>query len=101
MRQAIHSPYTVLLVGLIDDEVQGIVMDYFEYGNLKSFLPYLDCDCWARCMRMLCDMTSGINHLHNLDTPIVHRDIKLTNMFVDDGFTIKVRFKIIQNTLEI
>ncbi|XP_072037085.1 uncharacterized protein [Amphiura filiformis] len=95
MRQAIFSPYIVRLVGLIDEpsdrgRVQGIVMDYFKYGSLKSFLKYLDCDCWPRRVRMLCDIASGIHHLHRLVPPIVHCDVKLSNMFVDHGFTVKI-----------
>ncbi|XP_072022457.1 cyclic GMP-binding protein C-like [Amphiura filiformis] len=95
MRQAIFSPYIVRLVGFIDEpsdrgRVQGIVMDYFKYGSLESFLKYLDCDCWPRRVRMLCDIASGIHHLHRLEPPIVHCDVKLSNMFVDHGFTVKM-----------
>ena len=92
MYQAIHNPYMVRLIGIINEpDVQGIVMDYFEHGSLKSFLPYLDCNCWPRRMRMLCDVASGLHHLHSLTPPVVHQDVKLLNMFVDHGFTVKVR----------
>ena len=91
MCRAIFSSYIVHLLGIINEEdVQGIVMEYFEHGNLKSFLPYLDCDCWARRARMLCDISSGLNHLHNLAPPLVHRDVKLLNIFVATGLTVKV-----------
>ena len=96
MRRAIFSSYIVHLLGIIDEEeIKAIVMDYFEHGSLKSFLPYLDCDCWARRARMLCDISSGLNHLHNLAPPLVHRDVKLSNIFVAPGFTVKVSMMVI------
>ena len=91
MYRAIHNPYMVRLIGIINEpNTQGIVMDYFKNGSLKSFLPYLDCECWSRRMRMLCDIASGLEHLHSLAPPVVHQDVKLLNMFVDPGFTVKV-----------
>ena len=91
MQQAIHNPYMVRLMGIIDEpKYKGIIMDYFEHGSLKSFLPHLDCECWPRRIRMLCDIASGLQHLHSLVPPVVHHDVKLSNMFVDSGFTVKV-----------
>ena len=93
MQRIINSPYIVRLVGVIDEpECQAIVMDYFENGSLKSFLKYLDCDCWARRIRMLCDIAIGVNYLHNLTPPIVHKDLKACNIFIDHGLKAKVRF---------
>ncbi|XP_072049169.1 uncharacterized protein [Amphiura filiformis] len=91
MRQAIFSSSIVRLIGIIDEpSIQAIVMDYFEHGSLKSFLPYLVHDGWARRVRMLCDIASGIHHLHSLVPPLIHRDIKLANIFVDHGFNAKI-----------
>ena len=91
MQCVINSPYIVRLVGIVyEPECQAIIMDYFENGSLKSFLKYMDCDCWARQMRMLCDIATGLNYLHNLKPPIIHKDIKACNVFIDHGLKAKV-----------
>ena len=91
MQRVINSPYVVRLIGVIDEpECRGIVMDYFKNGSLKSFLKYLDCDCWPRRIQMLCDIAIGINYLHNLAPPIVHKDLKARNIFIDHGLMAKV-----------
>ena len=92
MLRAIHSPYMVRVMGFIEDHANlCIVMEYFKNGDLKSFQQKcMDCDCWARKMRMVLDIALGMNYLHTLDPPIIHRDLKLNNVFVSNGFDAKV-----------
>ncbi len=47
-------------------------------------------DCIARKIRMILDMSLGMNYLHTLNPPILHRDLKLSNIFVGNGFEAKV-----------
>ena len=92
MLRAIHSPYMVRVMGVFDDHTNlCIVMEYFQYGSLKSFeKKYMDCACWPRKVKMMLDIALGMNYLHTLDPPIVHRDLKLDNVFVGSGFDVKV-----------
>ena len=46
--------------------------------------------CLPRKIRMIQDMALGVNYLHTLTPPIIHRDIKLSNIFVGNGFEAKV-----------
>ena len=49
--------------------------------------------CLARKIRMILDMALGMNYLHTLNPPILHRDLKLSNIFVGNGFEAKVSKK--------
>ena len=96
MWRAISSPHIVTVMGVIDEpdkaENFSIVMEYFENGSLKNFQKkYMQCDCWARKVKMVQQITLGMNYLHTLDPPIIHRDLKLENVFLGDGFEAKVR----------
>ena len=120
MYRAIASTHVVTVMGILDAPDNGIciIMEYMEFGSLKHFTPLhliSSCggsacrhhgqgggmwqggeggvwhsDCWAMRMRMIYEMTLGMNYLHTLDPPILHRDLKLENVFVAQGFVIKV-----------
>ena len=95
MLRVVSSPYFVRIMGLVKtpDDV-GIVMEYFNNGSLKEFeRTYMKCDCWARRVKMVQDIAFGMNYLHTLNPPIIHRDLKLENVFVGTGFEAKVRFE--------
>ena len=95
MLRVVSSPYLVTIMGLLKNPGDvGIVMEYFEYGSLKEFEEkYMQCDCWARKVKMVHDIALGMNYLHTLNPPIIHRDLKLENVFVGGGFEAKVRLK--------
>ncbi len=92
MLRVVSSPYLVSIMGLIKNPRDiGIVMEYFEYGSLKEFeAKYMQCNCWERKVKMVQDIALGMNYLHTLNPPIIHRDLKLENVFVSSGFDAKV-----------
>ncbi|XP_072050695.1 uncharacterized protein [Amphiura filiformis] len=91
MKKTITSEYFVRIKGLIETEqTTSIVMEYFELGSLKSFRRYLDAECWPRMIRMILEISMGMNYLHTLDPPTLHRDLKADNIFVGEGFQIKI-----------
>ncbi|XP_072029615.1 uncharacterized protein [Amphiura filiformis] len=92
MLKVVSSPYIVTVMGLMKNPKDvGIVMEYFDNGSLKDFeKKYMKCDCWSRKVKMVQDIAFGMNYLHTLDQPIIHRDLKLENVFVGDGFEAKI-----------
>ena len=40
--------------------------------------------------RFAMDTACGMRYLHELDTPILHRDLKTPNLLVDKDFSIKI-----------
>ncbi|XP_072029261.1 uncharacterized protein [Amphiura filiformis] len=92
MLRVVSSPYLIRIMGLIKNPGDvGIVMEFFENGSLKDFEKnYMKCDCWARKVKMVQDIAFGMNYLHTLNPPIIHRDLKLENVFVGSGFEAKI-----------
>ncbi|KAM1146103.1 hypothetical protein ACFX13_038769 [Malus domestica] len=39
---------------------------------------------------MVLDVARGMNYLHHRNPPIVHRDLKSSNLLVDKNWTVKV-----------
>ncbi|XP_072023025.1 receptor-interacting serine/threonine-protein kinase 2-like [Amphiura filiformis] len=97
MFRVVSSPYLVRIMGLIKNPGDiGIVMEFFENGSLKEFeKKYMKCDCWSRKVKMVQDIAFGMNYLHTLNPPIIHRDLKLENVFVDNAFDAKVCYRFV------
>ena len=90
MWRTITSPDMVRIMGVIEDPT-SIVMEYFKHGSLKSFLGFMERSEVMPCkVRMIMNIAQGMNYLHTLPSPIVHRDLKCENIFVGEGFRAKV-----------
>ena len=70
-----------------------IVMELCEYGSYRDFEKYIDERCWPRLVKMILDLASGLEYLHNIsspDGPIIHRDLSVNNFFITSNFDAKV-----------
>ncbi|KAL0009562.1 hypothetical protein SO802_011064 [Lithocarpus litseifolius] len=77
-----------------DNNERVLVYDYMKYGNLDDHLhkhPSTPLMSWAARIRMALDIARGIEYLHVYAVPpIIHRDIKTSNILLDATWTAKV-----------
>ncbi|PRP77349.1 hypothetical protein PROFUN_05594 [Planoprotostelium fungivorum] len=77
----IDHPNIMKFVGIIMSPL-GVVTEFLNGGDLKGFIMSLpDIDRPLRISLAL-DMAKGINYLHQLAPPIIHRDLKSPNCLV-------------------
>eukprot|EP00250_Pteridium_aquilinum_P012478 c20752_g2_i1 orf=2-2581(-) len=93
MKRTRH-PNVVLFMGAVTKHPNlSIVTEFLPRGSLFRLLHrpgmrgFLDD---KRCIRMALDIAKGVNYLHRLNPPIVHRDLKSPNLLVDKTWTVKV-----------
>ena len=92
-------PYIVHFLGLcVESGYYAIVMEYVEHGDLENMLLFGVNDHptikqWSCRVCMALDIAKGMQHLHNLEPPIIHRDLKTANLLVGQNYCCKVRCK--------
>ncbi|KAL7188809.1 hypothetical protein ACSBR1_038627 [Camellia fascicularis] len=93
MRRLRH-PNVLLFMGAVysgEKEKLAIVSEFLPRGSLFKTLhknnQSLDI---RRRLRMALDVARGMNYLHHRNPPIVHRDLKSSNLLVDKNWTVKV-----------
>ncbi|KAK4834164.1 hypothetical protein QYF36_018034 [Acer negundo] len=82
--------------GMLSDGQEGeqmLVYEYLSNGTLRESLSgrsgiHLD---WKRRLRIALGSARGLAYLHELaNPPIIHRDVKSTNILLDENLTAKV-----------
>ncbi|KZV40891.1 hypothetical protein F511_05136 [Dorcoceras hygrometricum] len=91
-----HRNILKLLVSLTKEGSNYLVFEYMENGNLFQALhretkvgsPELD---WFQRYRIALGAAKGIAYLHHdYSPPIIHRDIKSTNILLDENYEAKI-----------
>ncbi|CAI8602035.1 unnamed protein product [Vicia faba] len=94
LMKRLRHPNIVLLMGaVIQPPKLSIVTEYLSRGSLYELLqmPSVGSSISEkRRLSMAYDVASGMNYLHQMKPPIVHRDLKSPNLLVDDSYTVKV-----------
>ena len=86
-----HMPELVFFVRLIflcnySNRPPTLTHHHHRTGILFVHSPgFRSCYCFVQAV--------GMNYLHQLKPPIVHRDLKSPNLLVDGNYTVKVRFE--------
>ncbi|XP_002530885.3 serine/threonine-protein kinase CTR1 [Ricinus communis] len=90
----LRHPNIVLFMGAVTQPPKfSIVTEYLSRGSLHKLLHMPDARIILdekRRLNMAYDVAKGMNYLHQLRPPIVHRDLKSLNLLVDSQYTVKV-----------
>ena len=91
----LRHPYVVSFMGAcVMPPNLCIVTEHVRRGSMRSVLDGTDAQRigWHRRMRMLSTAAMGVAYLHGLAEPgpIIHRDLKSSNLLVADDYTVKV-----------
>lgn len=90
---AVSHPNLVRLLGCcIENGEQILVYEYMPYGTLSQHLQREKGTTlpWTVRLTIAAETAHAIAHLHSADPPIYHRDIKSSNILLDNSYKSKV-----------
>lgn len=87
----LRHPNIVLFMGIcVHPTKVSLVTELMSRGNVREMLIKdirLD---WGVRLRWALDTARGMAYLHSLDPPMIHCDLKTTNLLVDRGMNVKI-----------
>ncbi|XP_058004065.1 putative leucine-rich repeat receptor-like protein kinase At2g19210 [Hevea brasiliensis] len=90
----VHHRNLTTLVGFCDEGANlGLIYEYMANGDLENFLSGSNTNVlkWARRLQIVVEAAKGLEYLHNgSKPPIVHRDVKTSNILLNDKFQAKL-----------
>ncbi|KAF8031038.1 hypothetical protein BT93_D0273 [Corymbia citriodora subsp. variegata] len=97
----VHHGNLVSLKGYCDDpKNKALIYEFMAKGNLRQHLSGEDLGVtgtkpkvltWDRRLRIAVDVAEGLVYLHNhCNPPIIHRDIKTTNILLNENMQAKI-----------
>ncbi|KAA3454450.1 Serine/threonine-protein kinase CTR1 [Gossypium australe] len=92
LMKRLRHPNVLLFMGAVTSPQRlCIVTEFLPRGSLFRLLQRnttkLD---WRRRVHMALDIARGMNYLHHCNPPIIHRDLKSSNLLVDRNWIVKV-----------
>ncbi|XP_047449235.1 ankyrin repeat and protein kinase domain-containing protein 1 [Mugil cephalus] len=70
-------------------EATAIVMDYMSNGSLNSLLASHNL-MWPKKFQMIHEVSMGMNFLHSMKPPLLHLNLKTSNILVDNHLHVKI-----------
>ncbi|CDY49710.1 BnaA03g47360D [Brassica napus] len=92
----LDSPHVVPVIGFSHDRKRRrllLVYRLMDNGNLQDALLHRRCPelmDWGKRFSVAVNVAEGIEHLHGLERPVIHGDIKPSNVLLDKLFSAKI-----------
>ncbi|XP_021774294.1 tyrosine-protein kinase receptor UFO-like [Chenopodium quinoa] len=92
LMKRLRHPNILLFMGAVTSPQRlCIVTEFLPRGSLFRLLQRSTAKLdWRRRLHMAIDIVRGMNYLHNCNPPIIHRDLKTSNLLVDKNWMVKV-----------
>ncbi|XP_024984290.1 tyrosine-protein kinase-like [Cynara cardunculus var. scolymus] len=92
LMKRLRHPNILLFMGVITSPHHlCIVTEFLPRGSLLRLLQRKTTKLhWRRRVHMAMDIARGMNFLHHCHPPIVHLDLRSSNLLVDKNWTVKV-----------
>ena len=87
----IKSPYVVSFIGVCYSPKLAIITELLSNGSLFDIMNRTDISYnWELVIQLCIESATAINTLHTWTPAVVHRDIKSTNLLLDNNLKVKI-----------
>ncbi|XP_072248569.1 ankyrin repeat and protein kinase domain-containing protein 1 [Leuresthes tenuis] len=80
--------YIMSIYGLCS-EAKAVVMEYMSNGSLNNLLASHTL-MWPKKFQMIHEVSMGMNFLHSMKPPLLHLNLKTSNILLDDHLHVKI-----------
>ncbi|GLD48434.1 ankyrin repeat and protein kinase domain-containing protein 1 [Lates japonicus] len=80
--------YVMSIYGLCS-EATAVVMEYMSNGSLNNLLASHTL-MWPKKFQMIHEASMGMNFLHSMKPPLLHLNLKTSNILLDDHLHVKI-----------
>ncbi|KAJ7990485.1 hypothetical protein DPEC_G00300810 [Dallia pectoralis] len=87
--EKVKFKYTVSIYGVCNDP-PAVVMEYMSNGSLDHLL-HSHTLMWPKKFQMIHETALGMNFLHSQNPPLLHLNLKPSNILLDDHLHVKVK----------